>query len=92
VLGPAIVGAVAGTSYSVVIPARNAAATVPRVLESLAAQEPAPAEVVVVDDGSADGTAVLPRFVVAEWSLGATALHYALRRPALRGESQPQFE
>ena len=71
-LGPAIVGAVAGTSYSVVIPARNAAAT--------------------VDDGSADGTAVLPRFVVAEWSLGASALHYALRRPALRGESQPRSE
>ena len=54
-----MVGAVADTSYSVVIPARNAAATLPRVLESLAAQEPAPAEVVVVDDGSDDGTAAL---------------------------------
>ena len=48
-----------GTSYSVVIPARNAAATLPRVLESLATQEPAPAEVVVVDDGSDDSTAAL---------------------------------
>jgi hypothetical protein len=66
---------VAGTSYSVVIPARNAVATLPRVLASLAAQE-----------------LVLPRLVVAEWSLGASALHYAFRRPALRGESQPQFE
>lgn len=217
----------AGTSYSVVTPPRTAAATLPRVLESLAAQEPAPAEVVVVDDGLEDGTAalaaerrarvvstrdgksaggarnegwaaaigevvvfldayavptagwgagvvraveefqgalvgcahtfdadtpsgrrqqrrlacglaratpleesratralrrvplhyfallrvpvifrrvasdrrlrdpfvvLLPRLVVAEWSLGASALHYALRRPALRGESQPQFE
>jgi glycosyltransferase involved in cell wall biosynthesis len=218
---------VAGTSYSVVTPPRNAAATLPRVLESLAAQKPARAEVVVVDDGSEDGPAelaaercarvvstrdgrsaggarnegwaaatgevvvfleadavptpgwgagvargleefqsalvgcartfdadtpwgrrqqrrlayglaratpleesrarralrrvplhyfallrlpvifrrvapdrrlrdrfvvLLPRLVVAEWSLGASALHYALRRPALRGESQPQFE
>jgi glycosyltransferase involved in cell wall biosynthesis len=196
---------VAGTSYSVVTPPRNAAATLPCVLESLAAQKPAHAEVVVVDDGSEDGPAelaaersarvvstrdgrsaggarnegraaatgevvvfldadavptpgwgagvarsleefqgalvgcartfdadtpwgrrqqrrlacglaratallrlpvifrriapdcrlrdrfvLLPRLVVAEWSLAA--LHYALRRPALRGEPQPQFE
>jgi glycosyltransferase involved in cell wall biosynthesis len=43
--------------YSVVIPARDAARTLGRVLTSLAAQEPAPAEVIVVDDGSGDGTA-----------------------------------
>jgi cellulose synthase/poly-beta-1,6-N-acetylglucosamine synthase-like glycosyltransferase len=42
--------------YSVVIPARDAARTLARVLESLAAQEPSPAEVIVVDDGSEDGT------------------------------------
>ena len=47
----------AGLTYSVVIPARNAAATLPRVLDALAEQDPAPAEVIVVDDGSEDGTA-----------------------------------
>jgi glycosyltransferase involved in cell wall biosynthesis len=44
-------------SYSVVIPARNAERTLDAVLRSLAAQDPAPAEVVVVDDGSTDRTA-----------------------------------
>jgi cellulose synthase/poly-beta-1,6-N-acetylglucosamine synthase-like glycosyltransferase len=43
----------------VVIPARNAAATLPRVLQALAAQEPAPVEVIVVDDGSTDSTAAV---------------------------------
>jgi cellulose synthase/poly-beta-1,6-N-acetylglucosamine synthase-like glycosyltransferase len=50
---------VAGLSYSVVIPARNASGTLPRVLKSLAGQEPPPAEVLVVDDGSDDDTASL---------------------------------
>ena len=36
--------------------------------------------------------AVLPRLVIAEWTLGASALRYAARRPALRGGSQPLFE
>ena len=48
-------------SYSVVIPARNAERTLPRVLDALAAQEPAPAEVIVVDDGSTDSTAAAAR-------------------------------
>jgi glycosyltransferase involved in cell wall biosynthesis len=48
-------------SYSVVIPARNAARTLPRVLDALRAQEPAPAEVIVVDDGSTDRTADVAR-------------------------------
>jgi cellulose synthase/poly-beta-1,6-N-acetylglucosamine synthase-like glycosyltransferase len=43
--------------YSVVIPARDAARTLPRVLDALAVQEPRPLEVIVVDDGSSDGTA-----------------------------------
>ena len=43
-------------SYSVVIPARNAERTLPRVLDALAAQDPGPAEVIVVDDRSIDGT------------------------------------
>src|SRR3954471_21451210 len=45
--------------YSVVIPARDAARTLGRVLDALAAQEPAPAEVIVVDDGSTDSTAAV---------------------------------
>jgi len=48
-------------SYSVVIPARNAERTLPRVLDALARQEPAPAEVIVVDDASTDGTAEVAR-------------------------------
>lgn len=43
---------------SVVIPARNASATLPRVLAALARQDaPEMSEVCVVDDGSSDGTA-----------------------------------
>ena len=41
---------------SVVIPAYRAAATLPRALASIASQTLSPREVVVVDDGSADGT------------------------------------
>jgi glycosyltransferase involved in cell wall biosynthesis len=44
-------------SVSVVIPAYNAERTIGAVLEALAAGEPSPAEVIVVDDGSTDGTA-----------------------------------
>jgi glycosyltransferase involved in cell wall biosynthesis len=42
---------------SVVIPARNAAETIGGVLDALAAQDPAPGEVIVVDDASEDDTA-----------------------------------
>ncbi|MGH3112030.1 MAG: glycosyltransferase family 2 protein, partial [Gaiellaceae bacterium] len=45
------------SSLSVVIPAYNAERTVGTVLEALQAQEPPPDEIIVVDDGSADGTA-----------------------------------
>jgi glycosyltransferase involved in cell wall biosynthesis len=44
-------------SFSVVIPAHNAERTVGAVLASIAEQEPAPAEVIVVDDASTDRTA-----------------------------------
>src|SRR5262249_26006500 len=46
-------------SYSVVIPARNAERTLGSVLRSLAGQNPAPLEVLVVDDGSTDATSSL---------------------------------
>ena len=50
------VGSLAVPSVSVVIPARDAAATIGATLAALGAQEPAPDEVIVVDDGSADAT------------------------------------
>ena len=46
---------------SVIIPARNEAHNLPRLLASLAAQAPAPAEIIVVDDGSTDATARVAR-------------------------------
>jgi glycosyltransferase involved in cell wall biosynthesis len=45
----------------VVIPARNAERSLPRVLAALAVQDPAPLEVIVVDDDSTDATAALAR-------------------------------
>ncbi|MCS6931141.1 MAG: glycosyltransferase [Acetobacteraceae bacterium] len=46
---------------AVLIPARDAAATLAETLDSLAAQTRPPDEVIVVDDGSRDGTAALAR-------------------------------
>jgi len=47
------------TNVSVIIPARNEAVNLPRLLASLAASSVAPGEVIVVDDGSTDGTAAI---------------------------------
>lgn len=49
---------------SVVIPAYQAATTLAETLHSVAAQTHAPAEVIVVDDGSTDGTAGIARAVM----------------------------
>lgn len=46
---------------SVIIPARNEARNLPRLLGSLRQQEPPPAEVIVVDDASSDDTASVAR-------------------------------
>lgn len=46
-------------AYSVIIPAHNAARTLPMVLTALEHQDPAPAEVIVVDDASSDETSAL---------------------------------
>lgn len=46
-------------SLSVVIPAHNAARTIERALRSVLVQEILPPEIIVVDDGSSDGTADL---------------------------------
>jgi glycosyltransferase involved in cell wall biosynthesis len=48
---------VSAFTFSVVVPAFNAQATLARAVRSALAQEPAPAEVIVVDDGSRDRTA-----------------------------------
>ena len=45
------------TGVAIVIPMLNEAAGLPRVLRSLAALEPPPAEVLAVDGGSADASA-----------------------------------
>jgi glycosyltransferase involved in cell wall biosynthesis len=61
-------------TLSVVIPARNAAWCLPRCLDALHEQDPAPAEVVVVDDASTDDTAL-----VAERG-GARVVRHPVRR------------
>jgi 4,4'-diaponeurosporenoate glycosyltransferase len=50
-----------GIRVSVVVPARDEATTLPVLLRSIGALDPAPHEVVVVDDGSTDGTAAVAR-------------------------------
>jgi glycosyltransferase involved in cell wall biosynthesis len=49
------------SSVSVIVPARDAAATIGATLAGLAAQERKPDEVIVVDDGSTDATADMAR-------------------------------
>ena len=48
-------------SISVVIPAYNAERTIGKVLEALRSEQPPPAEIIVVDDGSVDGTGAVAR-------------------------------
>ena len=43
-------------ALTVVLPVRNEADTLPRLLADLAAQSRCPAEVIVIDDASEDGT------------------------------------
>jgi glycosyltransferase involved in cell wall biosynthesis len=50
-------------TFSVVIPAHNADATIGEALDSLAAQTVAPHEIIVVDDGSTDATQDIARSV-----------------------------
>lgn len=75
------------TLASVVIPARDEAARLPRLLDALGAAEPPPHEVLVVDDGSTDGTATLARaagavVVPAEPPEGWTGKAWACQRGA----------
>jgi glycosyltransferase involved in cell wall biosynthesis len=52
---------VVAPTVSVVVPARDAEAHLPRTLAALAAQRTAPKEVIVVDDGSTDATGRIAR-------------------------------
>jgi GT2 family glycosyltransferase len=65
-------------TVSVVVPAWNAAATLPACLAALRACDPAPDELIVVDDGSTDETAALAR------SAGCTVLSH----PRSQGPAQ----
>ena len=56
------------TALSVIIPARDEAHNLPALLHSLTAQSRPPDEIIVVDDGSTDGTAEIAR------ELGATVM------------------
>jgi GT2 family glycosyltransferase len=67
---------------SIVIPVLDAARTLPRTLEALAALEPAPDEIVLVDNGSTDDT---PRWLQAH-AAGARAKVVVLQEPR-RGAS-----
>lgn len=63
---------------SVIIPAHNAARTLPQTLDALVHTQPAPLEVIVVDDGSTDETARLAksydvRVLALEKNIGAAA-------------------
>nr|WP_277923731.1 glycosyltransferase [Sphingomonas sp. TREG-RG-20F-R18-01] len=49
------------TDVAIVVPTLNEATTLPRLARLLAALDPQPAEVLVVDGGSTDGTAALAR-------------------------------
>jgi 4,4'-diaponeurosporenoate glycosyltransferase len=83
---------------SVLIPARNEAATLPKLLASLARQRLQPDEVIVIDDHSDDDTAAIARSAAAElplqviqppplppdWCGKTWALHHGVR--ASRGE------
>jgi 4,4'-diaponeurosporenoate glycosyltransferase len=53
--------ALAGAEVSVVVPARNEAANLPHLLDSLAAQHLTSLQIIVVDDASTDGTAEVAR-------------------------------
>jgi chlorobactene glucosyltransferase len=58
---PAAPGATTDARVSVVVPARNEAANLRRLLPTLVAQGDAVAEVIVVDDGSTDATVAVAR-------------------------------
>jgi glycosyltransferase involved in cell wall biosynthesis len=76
-------------TVSVIVPARNSAATLPACLRALQSQSYPPAEIIVVDDGSTDGTAGIAH------QFGVTVLTQAHSGPAAarnRGAQQARGE
>jgi hypothetical protein len=77
-----------GARVSVVVPARDEAHRLPGLLDGLAGAAPRPDEVIVVDDGSTDGTADLARahgarvLTAGEPPAGWTGKAYACQRGA----------
>lgn len=72
-----------GPQISIVMPVRNAAATLPRALASMTAQSHEDWEAVVVDDGSSDGT----RELLTDWLARDARVRviWPERRPGLVG-------
>ncbi|MCU1601849.1 MAG: Dolichyl-phosphate mannose synthase related protein [Frankiales bacterium] len=70
---------------SVVVPARDAAGSLPRLLDALLAQAQRPAAVIVVDDASTDGTAEVARThpLAPQVLTGSGAGSYAARNVGL---------
>lgn len=76
-------------TVSVVIPAYNAAQTLPQTLAALNAAQPPPLEVIVVDDGSTDATTRLAndaraRVIRLEKNVGAAAAKKSRRANCAR--------
>ncbi len=73
------------TGVSVVIPNWNGRAWLPACLEAVAAQQPAPSEVIVVDNGSTDGSVDYLRAAHPEVRLVALARNTGFASAANRG-------
>lgn len=66
---------------SAIVPCHNAEATVERALESIADQTRPPAQVILVDDASADGTAdVLRQWAERRWPFACTAMTLSMNK------------
>jgi 4,4'-diaponeurosporenoate glycosyltransferase len=73
--------AISRQNTSVIIPARNEENTLPFLLASLKKQEPAPGEIIVVDDNSEDNTAGIAR------DFGATVIKADIPPAGWRGKT-----
>ena len=74
---------------TVVIPAFNAGKTIGRTIASVHAQTTGPAEIIVVDDGSSDGTAEIARASGASVIVQRNAGSGVARNAGIRAATQP---